>query len=238
MSFWQHFKKIAAVLALVLLLNTVFTALTVSALPAQSDLQKVQEELNLNESEIQELLLFIQENSSSIEEAIQADPDLKSKVEQYNEYSKEVSLILAFAEIARSNTSVISHSTDFSLQSEISPAVWPIVWPVVAAIIKAAIKKKMGKKIVKQIGDQFDKVVWPKLEPGIKKQYEKYGYSRNKGPGQSGAANGGEYLRLHVFTSQSRNQTRWHWHQLDDNWSNHHGNVDLFHNSLPKWGTE
>lgn len=189
MSFWKCIKKTAAVLALVLLLNTAFTALTVSALPAQSNLQKVQEELNLSESEIQELLLFMQENSSSIEDAVQADPDLKSKVEQFNKYSKEVSLILAFAEIARSNTSMMSHSTDSSLQSEISPAVWPN-------------GINQGESIIRLFGND-----------------------------------GKEYLRLDVFTSQSRNHTRWHYHTKDD-WKDHKGNIDLYHNSLPKWGSE
>ncbi|GAA0845873.1 hypothetical protein [Paenibacillus glucanolyticus] len=67
MSFWGVIKKVAAFLALVMLLNTVFAAITVSALPAHSELQKTQEELKLSESEIQELLLFIQEHSTSIE---------------------------------------------------------------------------------------------------------------------------------------------------------------------------
>lgn len=32
----------------------------------------------------------------------------------------------------------------------------------------------MGKKIPQQIGKQFDEIVWPKLDPGIKAQYERY----------------------------------------------------------------
>ncbi|MGG3308442.1 YpjP family protein [Paenibacillus lautus] len=252
MSFWRSIKKLASVLVLVMLLNTVFAAITVSALPAHSELQQIQDELNLTESEIQELLLFIQEHSSSIEEAIEVDENLKANIEQYNEYSKEFAMILAFADIATSQTSTVSHLSDSSIPSEISPAIWPIVWAVVAAIIKAAVKKKMGKKIQKQIGDKFDRDVWPQIEPGIKAQYERYGYTRNKGPeapSQPNGINQGEhiislfgqdgieYLRLDVFTSQSRNHTRWHFH-TKDNWPDHKGNVDLYHNSLPKWGSE
>lgn len=147
MSFWRSIKKIASVLVLVMLLNTVFAAITVSALPAHSELQQIQDELNLTESEIQELLLFIQEHSSSIEEAIEVDENLKANIEQYNEYSKEFAMILAFADIANSQTSTVSHLSDSSIPSEISPAIWPIVWAVVSAIIKAAVKKKMGKKL-------------------------------------------------------------------------------------------
>lgn len=147
MSFWRSIKKIASVLVLVMLLNTVFAAITVSALPAHSELQQIQDELNLTESDIQELLLFIQEHSSSIEEAIEVDENLKANIEQYNEYSKEFAMILAFADIATSQTSTVSHLSDSSIPSEISPAIWPIVWAVVAAIIKAAVKKKMGKKL-------------------------------------------------------------------------------------------
>ncbi|MBT2765945.1 hypothetical protein J7E85_33105 [Paenibacillus sp. ISL-20] len=252
MSFWRSIKKIASVLVLVMLLNTVFAAITVSALPAHSELQQIQDELNLTESEIQELLLFIQEHSSSIEEAIEVDENLKANIEQYNEYSKEFAMILAFADISSTETSTISHLSDSSIQSEISPAIWPIVWAVVAAIIKAAVKKKMGKKIQQQIGKQFDEIVWPRLEPGIKAHYERYGYTKNKGPEKPSQPNGidqgepiihlfgqdgKEYLRLDVFTSQSRNHTRWHYHTKDD-WDDHKGNIDLYHNSLPKWGSE
>ncbi|WP_244152799.1 YpjP family protein [Paenibacillus lactis] len=252
LSFWRSIKKIASVLVLVMLLNTAFAAITVSALPTHNELQQIQDELNLTESEIQELLLFIQENSTSIEEAIEADDNLRAKIDQYNEYSRKFAMILAFADIASSQTSTISHLSDSNIQSEISPAVWPIVWAVVSAIIKAAVKKKMGKKIVQQIGRQFDEVVWPKIEPGIKREYEINGYSRNVGPESATEANGirqgehiislygqngKEYLRLDVYTSQSRNHTRWHYHTKDD-WKDHKGNVDLYHNSLPKWGSE
>lgn len=252
MSFWGVIKKVAAFLALVMLLNTAFAAITVSALPAHSELQKTQEELKLSESEIQELLLFIQEHSTSIEEAIQTDNNLKLKMEEYDEYSKEFALILAFADIANSQTSTISHLSDPSIQSEISPAIWPIVWAVVAAIIKAAVKKKMGKKIQQQLGDRFEREVWPQIEPGIKAQYERYGYTRNKGPEDPSAPNGikqgeqiislfgqdgTEYLRFHVYLSDARNHTRWHYH-TKDNWPDHKGNIDLYHNSLPKWGSE
>ncbi|WP_256720538.1 MULTISPECIES: YpjP family protein [Paenibacillus] len=252
LSFWRSIKKIASVLVLVMLLNTVFAAITVSALPAHSELQQIQDELNLTESDIQELLLFIQEHSSSIEEAIEVDENLKANIEQYNEYSKEFAMILAFADIATSQTSTVSHLSDSSIPSEISPAIWPIVWAVVAAIIKAAVKKKMGKKIVQQIGRQFDDKVWPQIEPGIKREYEIHGYTRSVGPEDAAQANGikqgehiislygqngSEYLRLHVYTSDSRNHTRWHYH-TKDNWPDHKGNVDLYHNSLPKWGSE
>lgn len=77
--------------------------------------------------------------------------------------------------------------------------------------------------------------------------------SGSKGPKSSAGANGinqGEhilelngadknpYFRMHVFRSQSRNLTVWHWHTKEDGFVNHHGQIVLRHNSLPNWGSK
>lgn len=94
------------------------------------------------------------------------------------------------------------------------------------------------------------------MEPGIKKNYDKYGFSNKPGAGPEGtgpqstygikqgehiislhADNGGEYLRLHVHKSQAGNETTWHWHELSDGFSDHKIQTKLKHNTLPKWGS-
>ena len=148
-------------------------------------------------------------------------------------------------------TSVQSNSFDLAEGTSVQSR-GKILWSVLKSALKKDAKKKMGPKVEKKIGDDFDKKVWPTIEREAKKGYDKYGYSKRVGPVSSTAPNGikqgehifelygndGNYcLRFHVFKNQSGNTTNWHYHTKDD-WSDHKGNIKLYHDSLPKWGSK
>lgn len=130
----------------------------------------------------------------------------------------------------------------------------PFIGFLIRSLIKSATNKKMGGKIADQIGKEVDSKVVPKAQDAAEQAYKRHasGSTKSKGPEQSGAPNNinqGEriielldnnnqpYFRLDVYKNPSGNTTNWHWHVKDDNFVDHYGNIKLYHNSLPKWGT-
>ncbi|WP_051506871.1 YpjP family protein [Saccharibacillus sacchari] len=256
----QVLMKISALTAFILTLTVLVSPFSVSATIQTEEPSKIykQDQNDSGTSEEYEAIALIRENLALLEEAALLDDELNQALSRYNSQDREKAFLMAFQEISQKNAIQSNQlqffSNDLQIQGDITPQAIPIlIWAIVAAIIKAAIKKKMGPKIVKLIGDQFDTQIWPKMEPGLKKQFDRHGYKGSKGPESSGSPNNisqGQhiidlydrndrlYVKIHVNKNQSGNSTSWHWHEMDNpkgsDW--HVGNFELKHNTLPKWG--
>lgn len=211
------------------------------------------EKFDLNNEDFHRSLDIISNNYELFSQDIDLDI-----IESYKIEDKNLALLKFYAEQYENE---IGLEKNFNVQRAMPTntdkiagdgTVQPLWGFLVRTIVKSAIKKKMGKKIEKEIGDQVDKKVVSKAQDAAERAADKYGYSKSKGPESSGAPNGinqGEHIielidsngspffRLHVYKNPAGNHTRWHWHERDD-WNDHRGNIDIYHNTLPKWGAE
>lgn len=225
------FKRISifAILALVIQLT-----LPSAILANTNDLEMIQQKWDMDSQELEQLYNFIDNNNEAFLEYINED------ILNSSDFSDENAIIL--------NHILTSEQTSLSAIGEVEPRLGVLV----RFYISNAIKKKMGDKIEKQIGKEVAEKVTPKFQDAAEAAGKKHKYSDNKGPENPSAVNGinqgehiislqdtkgNDYIRFHVFLNQDKNMSRWHWHTVDD-WADHKGNIDIYHNSLPKWGSK
>ena len=206
----------------------------------QSGLETIQQKWNITDEDLEKSLELISNNQELFLEF--ADEEI---LNSYNIEDKNAALLQYYL-----STNQIENSVNtLTLTSDneiIAQPTWAIL---VRLLVSNAVKKKMGKEVTKRIGNEVEAKVIPKFKDAAEEAGKKYTYKSSKGPTVSGGNginqgehiislqdNAGDYIRFHVNLNSSRNTSTWHWHLRDDNFQWHYGQIQLKHNSLPKWG--
>ncbi len=198
-----------------------------------NELETIQQKWNIDSEELEQLYNFVDNNNEAFLEYI--DEDILNSSDFEDENAAIINQVLS------------SEQRSLNATGEIQPRFGILV----RFYISHAIKKKMGDKIEDKIGKEVAERVTPKFQDAAEKAGKNHKYDSNKGPESSSQANGinqnehiislqdengNDYLRFHVYLNPARNMSRWHWHTSDD-WDDHKGNIDIYHESLPKWGS-
>lgn len=231
-------KKLSILVIFTLIIQTL---LPISSLASQNTLDTQLENWNITRSDFENGVEFISYNQEVFLEFAD-EKTLKS----YNISDENTALLYYYLNEGFSTESEVN--TTFITNNEIvaQPA---IIHVLVRALVDTAVKKKMGKETSKRIGAEVEKKVIPQMQDAAEQATKKYTFKDSKGPESSGAANGinqgehilslqdnaGDFIRFHVNLEENGTKSIWHWH-LRDNWNWHHGQIELNHSTLPKWG--
>lgn len=235
------FKQVTLMLVLLLSLQIAFPFS--GSANTTNELERIKQESQLTEQDIQLGLQIISDNSSVFIE----NADIKV-LESYGIADQNVALLKYYYNLSDSTQSLYSFQLEKTDQ-----VIAPRNGLLIRLLIKDAMKDKMGDKIKKQIGKEVEDKVEQKMIDAAEKEIAKNGYSKFVGPKSSGdvngikqgehifeiyGANGSSIMRGHVLLNPSRNTSVWHYHTKYDNFEYHWEQTTLKHNSLPKWGSK
>lgn len=223
-------KRLSILLIFTLIIQTL---LPISSLASQNTLDTQLENWNITRSDFENGVEFISYNQEVFLEFAD-EKTLKS----YNISDENTALLYYYLNEGFSTESEVN--TTFITNNEIvaQPA---IIHVLVRALVDTAVKKKMGKEISKRIGAEVEKKVIPQMQDAAEQATKKHTFKDSKGPESSGAANGinqgkhilslqdnaGDFIRFHVNLKENGTKSIWNWH---------HGQIELNHSTLPKWG--
>lgn len=226
-------KLIKRLSILVIFTLIIQNLLPISSLASQNTLDTQLENWNITRSDFENDVEFISYNQEVFLEFAD-EKTLKS----YNISDENTALLYYYLNEGFSTESEVN--TTFITNNEIvaQPA---IIHVLVRALVDTAVKKKMGKEISKRIGAEVEKKVIPQMQDAAEQATKKYTFKDSKGPESSGAANGinqgkhilslqdnaGDFIRFHVNLEENGTKSIWNWH---------HGQIELNHSTLPKWG--
>ncbi|WPK13865.1 YpjP family protein [Lysinibacillus louembei] len=238
-------KLIKRLSILVIFTLIIQNLLPISSLASQNTLDTQLENWNITRSDFENGVEFISYNQEVFLEFAD-EKTLKS----YNISDENTALLYyylneGFSTESEVNTTFTTNNNEIIAQ----PAVLPII---IRTLVAEAVKKKMGKEIRKRIGDEVEKKVIPQMQDAAEQAVKKYNKKGHKGPENSSAPNGinqgehilslqddaGDFIRFHVNLNPNKTTSTWHWHLRNDwDWDWHHGQIQITHGSLPKWGT-
>ncbi|MBB5149309.1 YpjP family protein [Ureibacillus thermosphaericus] len=234
-------KNIIKLISVALIFSLIVTTTPIFSFAKENEIEKLQQKWHISDEDLEKSLELISNNKELFMEIVDQE-----ELDSYNIEDENTALLLYFL-----NTDQINNNVNARTLSSNDAIIQPTIWgSLVRVLVSQAVKKKMGKKIQERIGDEVEKKVIPKFQDAAENATKKYGYKGHKGPEyDNGQINQGEhilsiqddkgdFIRFHVNINPSRNTTTWHWHLRDDNFNEHYGQIQLQHNSLPKWGSE